>query len=150
MSLPICCSAQTKQPLDQSPLRQCWLEMFQQAIFALLHPLNSDKPFFTIFTMLLTPGGLPPVVLFHLGLCGTVFPATSPPGPRVSGMPAGTWSPNPSPSPNGVFLTSMLIWWGPCCTVIILITFLLLLVIHPNGWTQSLFQKRSRRHAQKL
>jgi hypothetical protein len=31
----------------------------------------------TIFTMLLTQGGLPPVVLFHLGLCGAGCPATS-------------------------------------------------------------------------
>ncbi len=56
-----------------------------QAIFTQLFPLNSEKPFLIIFTMLLTSGGSPPVILFHLGLCGAVFPATSPPGP------AGVW-----------------------------------------------------------
>jgi hypothetical protein len=62
---------------------------------------------------------LPPVVLFHLGLCGVVFPVTSPPGPAgvwpaSVARPTAThaWSPNPSPSPNSVFLTSMLIWWA--------------------------------------
>jgi hypothetical protein len=48
-------------------------------------PLNSEKPFLTVSTMLLTPGGLPPVILFHLCLCGAVFPATAPHGP------AGVW-----------------------------------------------------------
>jgi hypothetical protein len=46
---------------------------------------------------LLTPGGLPPVVLFHLGLCGAVFTATS---SRVSGLPAGQDPPPPlTPGP---------------------------------------------------
>jgi hypothetical protein len=49
--------------------------------FRPLSPSNSEKPFLTISTMSLTPGGSPPVVLFHLGLCGTVFPAASQPGP---------------------------------------------------------------------
>jgi hypothetical protein len=48
-------------------------------------PLKFRKLFFIISTMLLTPGGSPPVVLFHPGLCGADFPATSPPGP------AGVW-----------------------------------------------------------
>ncbi len=101
-------------------------------------PLNSEKPFFIIFTMLLTPGGLPPGILFHLGLCGAVFPAMSLPGPasvwpasRARSTATHPWSPNSSPSPNGIFLTSMLIWWALCSTVIILITFLLLLIIRP-------------------
>jgi hypothetical protein len=59
-----------------------WLEMFPKAIFAQLFPSNSEKTFLIIFTKLLTPGGSPPVVLFNLGLCGTVFPATSPPWAR--------------------------------------------------------------------
>ncbi len=82
-----------------------------------------------------TPGGSPPVVLFHLGLFGVVFPARSPAGPAGVWPASGTrstathaWSPNPSPSPNGVFLTFMLIWWFLCSTVIILIIFLLLLI----------------------
>ncbi len=52
--------------------------------------------------MLLTPGGLPPVVLFHLVLCGAVFPATSPPGPTGVWPASGArstathaWSPSP-------------------------------------------------------
>jgi hypothetical protein len=93
-----------------------WLETFPQAIFAQFSPKNSEKPFLIIFTMLLTLGGSLPVVLFHLGLCGAVYPATSPPGPagvwpasRARSTATHTWSPNPSPSPNGIFLTFMLI-----------------------------------------
>jgi hypothetical protein len=44
------------------------LEMFLQAIFAQLFPLNSGKSFLIIFTMLLTPGGSPVVVLFFFSL----------------------------------------------------------------------------------
>jgi hypothetical protein len=53
-------------------------------------------------------------------------------------------------SDASVFLIYMLIWWAHCSTVIILIIFLTLLIAHPNGWKPSLFQKRLRRHAQKL
>jgi hypothetical protein len=80
-------------------------------------PYKFRKTFLIIFTMLLTPGGSPPIVLFHPGLCGTVFPATSLPGTAGVWPASGArstaihaWSPNPSPSPNSVFLTSMLIW----------------------------------------
>jgi hypothetical protein len=111
-------------------------------------PSNSEKTFLIIFTMLLTPGGSPPVVLFHLGLCGAVFPATSPPGPAGVWPASGarstathTWS----PSRNGVFLIYMLIWWAHCSTVIILIIFLLSLIARPSGWKPSPFQKRPRR-----
>ncbi len=106
-------------PLNWLSARQglnAWLEMFPQAIFAQLFPSNSEKTFLIIFTMLLTLGGLPPVVLFHLGLFGAVFPATSPPGPAGVWPASGArstathaWFPSPSPSPNGVFLTYMLI-----------------------------------------
>jgi hypothetical protein len=51
-----------------------------------LSPSNSEKLFLIISTMLLTPGGSPPVVLFHPGSCGADFPGTSPPGPT------GVWS----------------------------------------------------------
>ncbi len=80
-------------------------------------PLKFRKTFLILFTMLLTPGGSPPVVLFHLGLCGAVFPSMSPPvaagvwpasGARSTATHA--WSPSPPPSLNGVFLTCMLIW----------------------------------------
>ncbi len=87
---------------------------------AQLFPSNLEKAFFTIFTMLLTPGGSPPVVLFHLGLCCAVSPAKSPAGPAGVWPTSGarstathTWSPSPSPSLNGVFLTCTLIWVGP-------------------------------------
>jgi magnesium-transporting ATPase (P-type) len=83
-------------------------------------------------------------------LCGAVFPATTPPGP------ADVWParggkihrhtclvPQLSPSPNGIFLTSTLIWWGLLSTVIILIIFLLLLIVRRNEWRPSPFQKRA-------
>jgi hypothetical protein len=115
-------------------------------------PLKFRK---NIFTMPLTPGGLHPIVLFHLGLCGAVFPATSPPGPagvwpasRAKSTATHAWS--PYPSRNGVFLIYMLIWWAHCSTVIILLVFLPLLIVRPSGWKPSLFQKRPRPHAQKL
>jgi hypothetical protein len=60
------------------------------------------------------------------------------------------WFTSPSPSPNGVFLTYMLILWAHCSTVIILIIFLLSLIARPSGWKPSPFQKRPRRHAEKL
>jgi hypothetical protein len=76
------------------------------AIFAQLFPSNLEKPFLTIFTVSLTPGCSPPV-LFHLGLCSAVFPATSPPGPAGVWPASGArstathaWSSNPSPFPN--------------------------------------------------
>jgi hypothetical protein len=105
-----------------------------------LFPSNSEKLFLIIFTMLLTLGGLPPVVLFHPGMCGADFPAMSPPGPAGVWSASGarstathTWPPSPSPSRNGTFLTSMWIWWALCSTVLILIMFSLLLTVHPNG-----------------
>jgi hypothetical protein len=93
-------------------------------------PLKFRKNIFDQFHNVAHLGGSPPVVLFHLGLCGTVFPATSPPvlagvwpasGARSTATDA--WSPTPSPSLNGVFLTCMLIWWAHCSTVIVLINF---------------------------
>ncbi len=118
-------------PLNWFSARQAlnaWLEMFPQAIFTELFPSNSEKTFLIIFTMLLTLGGLPPIVLFHLGLCGAVFPAMSPPGPAGVWPASGarstathSWSLSPSPSRNGVFLIYMLIWWAHCGTVITLL-----------------------------
>ncbi len=128
---------------------------FQRQFSPNCPPQNSGKAFLIIFIILLTPGGSPPVVLFHLGLCGTVFPATSPAGP-TGVWPASeerstathAWSPNPSPSPNGFFLTCKLIWLALFSTVIILIIFLLLLIVRPNGWKPSPFKKRPQQHAQ--
>ncbi len=59
-----------------------WLATFPLALFAQLSPSNSERIFSSIFTMMLTPEVLPPVVLFHPGWCGADFPVTSPPGPR--------------------------------------------------------------------
>jgi hypothetical protein len=82
---------------------------FPSAISAPLFPSNSEKPFLIISTMLLTPGGSPPVVLFYLGLCGAYFIATTPPGQ------AGVWpasgarsiatrlAPQPIPIPQWCF-----------------------------------------------
>jgi hypothetical protein len=135
-----------------------WLKMFPLAIFTQLFPSNSEKKtFLIIFTILPTLGGSPPIVLFHLGLCGAVFPAMSPPGPagvwpasRARSTATHAWSPSPSPSCNAVFLIYMLIWWAHCSTVIVLIIFLPLLIAHLSGWKPSPFQKRPRRHTQKL
>jgi hypothetical protein len=136
---------------------QCLAGDVSTCNFRPIVPLKFRKNILIIFTMLLTLGGLPPVVLFHLGLCGAVFPATSPAGPAgvwpaswARSTASNAWFPNPSPSPNGVFLSSMLIWWALYSTVIILIIFLLLLIVCLNGWKPSPFQKRPRRHAQKL
>jgi hypothetical protein len=120
-------------------------------------PLKFRKNIFDHFHNVARPGSSLPVVLFHLGLCGVVFPATSPPGPAGVWPASGArstathaWSPSPSPSHNGFFLIYMLIWWAHCSTVIILIIFLPSLIACPNGWKPSPFQKRLQQHAQKL
>jgi hypothetical protein len=117
-------------------------------------PLKFRKDILPIFTMLLTPGGSPPVVLFLLDLCGVVFPATWARGCLASSgaRSAAThaWPLNPSPSRSDVFLTSMLIWWARYNTVIILILFLPSLIAHPSGWKLFPFQRRPRRHAQRF
>ena len=153
----VCSAAHPSNWLSARQALNAWLEMFQQAISAQLFPSNSEKTFLIIFTMLLTQGGLPPVVLFHLGLCGAGCPATSPPGPAGVWPASGArstathaWPPSLSPSHNGVFLTCMLIWWAHCSTVIILIIFLPSLIARPNGWKPFPFKKRPRQHAQKL
>jgi hypothetical protein len=87
-----------------------WLATFPLALFAQLSPSNSERIFSPIFTTLLTPGGLPPVVLFHPGSCGADFPAMSPPGPAGVWPASGArstathaWPPHPSPSPSDFF-----------------------------------------------
>jgi hypothetical protein len=74
-------------------------------------------------------------------LSGVDFPAMSPLGPhrclvcqRGKNHRHTCLAPNPSPSHNDVFLTSMWIWWAHRSMVTILIIFLLLLTAHPNGW----------------
>ncbi len=118
-------------------------------------PLKFRKNIFDHFHNVAHSGRLAPVVLFRLGLCGAVFPATSPPGPagvypasRARSPATHAWS--PSPSRNGVFLIYMLIWWAHCSTVIILIIFSPSLIARPSEWKPCPFQKRPRRHAQKL
>jgi hypothetical protein len=69
------------------PALNAWLVTFLLASSDQLFLKYSGKIFSHIFTMLLIPGGLPPVVLFHPGLCGTDYPATSLPG-SVSIWPA--------------------------------------------------------------
>ncbi len=144
---------QRPRPMSrQAP--NAWLEMFPQAIFAQWSPLNSEKSILIIF--MTHPGRLASRRII-LGLCGAVFPAMSLPGPSGAWPASGTrstathtCSPNPSLSPNGIFLTSMLIWCALYSTVIILIIFLLLLILRPNGWKPSPFQKRPLQHVQKL
>ncbi len=62
-----------------------WLVTFLTAIFSQFSPKSSEKILLHIVIMLLIPGGLPPVALFHPGFCGADYPATSPP------RPAGVW-----------------------------------------------------------
>jgi hypothetical protein len=52
-----------------------------------------------IFIILLTPGGSPPVVLFHLGCVARSFQRRHRLGPRVSGLPAGKDPPPHMPCP---------------------------------------------------
>ncbi len=85
------------------------------------------------------------------------FQVTSPPGPAgvwpasvARSTATHTWPPNPSPSLNGVFLTSMWIWWAHCSIVTILSIFLPLFIAHPNGWKLFHFLKGPRRHALNL
>jgi hypothetical protein len=44
-------------------------------------PFKFRKIIFDHFHNVAHPGDLPPIELFHLGLCGAVFPVTSLPGP---------------------------------------------------------------------
>ncbi len=118
---------------------------------------NFAKIFLPIFTMLLTPGGSPPVILFLSDSCGAVFPATSPPGPAGVWPASGArftatraWFPNLSPSRSDVFLICMLIWWACYSTVIISIIFLPSMIAHPSGWKLFPCQIRPWRHAQRL
>ncbi len=68
-------------------------------------PLKFRKNIFDHFHNVAHPGGiLPPIVLFHLNLCGGVFPATSPPGPACAWSASGArstathaWFPLPIP-----------------------------------------------------
>jgi hypothetical protein len=110
-------------------------------VFSLFHS-NSEKTFSIIFIMLLTPGGFSPIILFHPGLCGVDYSATSPPGPArvwpASGA-AHSWPPNPSPSLNGIFLTFMWIWWAHYSTVTASIIFLPFLITHQMDGSYSNF-----------
>jgi hypothetical protein len=137
----ICWTAHLLNWLSARQALNAWLATFPLALFAQLFPSSSEKIFSPIFITLLTPGRLPPVVLFHPGLCGADFPATSPPGPAGVWPASGgrstatraAWSPNPSPSRSDVFLTFMLIWWARYSTVIISIIFSPSLITHPSG-----------------
>jgi hypothetical protein len=80
--------------------------------FFQLFPLNSKKPFLTIFTMSLTAGGSPPVVLFHLSLCRAVFQRRHRLGLRVSGLPAGQ---DPLPHTPGPPTHHPMVFFSPPC-----------------------------------
>jgi hypothetical protein len=70
------CCLETQRLLGSTSLKLAFRQTGAQRLagdvstgnFSQLSPLNSEKPFLIIFTMLFTPGGSPPVVLFHLGL----------------------------------------------------------------------------------
>jgi hypothetical protein len=75
-------------------------------------PLKFRKDIFAHFHNVAHPGGSPPVVLFLPDSCGAVFPAISPPGPAMSGLPAGqdssphTPGPPTHPHPAATFFSS--------------------------------------------
>jgi hypothetical protein len=126
-------------------------------VFRPIVPLKFRKAIFDHFHNVAHPGRLAHVVLFHPGLCGTDFPATSPPGPAGAWPASGARSttthacpPSPSPSRSDFFLIFMLIWWARYNTVIILIIFSPSLIAHPNGWKLFPLQIHLRRHAQRL
>ncbi len=153
----VCWAAHLLNWLSARQALSAWLKTFPWALFAQLFPSSSENIFLPIFITLLTPGGLPPVVLSHPCSCDADFPATSPPGPAGVWPASGTrstatraWPPNPSPSRSDVFLTLMLIWWARYNTVIISIIFSPSLIAHPSGWKLFPFQIRSWRHAQRL
>jgi hypothetical protein len=81
----VCWAAHLLNWLSARQALNAWLVTFPLALFSQLFPLSSENIFSPIFITLLTLGGLPLVVLFHPGLCGADFAATSPPGP------AGVW-----------------------------------------------------------
>ncbi len=137
---------------------QCLARDVSTGTFQLIVPLKFRKAIFDHFhNVFLTPGGLPPVVLLHPGLCGADFPAKSPPGlagvwPASGARSNAThaWPPSPSSSHSDVFLTSMLIWWTRYNIVIILIIFSPSLIAHPNGWKLFPFHISLWWHAQRL
>jgi hypothetical protein len=99
-------------------------------VFHPVVPIKFRKYIFAHFHNVLNSGGLPPIVLFHPGLCGADCPATSPPA-SASAWPASgarsttthAWLLSTSPFHNDVFLTFMLIWWDHCSTVMFLLHF---------------------------
>ncbi len=153
----VCWAAHLLNWLSARQALNPWLATFLLALFALLSPSSSEKIFSPIFITLLTPGGLPPVVLFHPGLCGSDFPATSPPRPAGVWPASGArstathaWPPSPSPSHSDVFLTFISIWWARYNTVISSIIFSPSLIAHPSGWKLFPFLIHPRRHARRL
>jgi hypothetical protein len=98
-----CWAAHLSNWLSARQALNAWLKTFPPAHSGLLSLLNLEKLFLIISTMLLTPGGLPPIVLFHPGLCGVDFPATSPPGPAGQDPPPHMPAPQPIPIPQQGF-----------------------------------------------
>ncbi len=129
------------------------LEMFPQAISAPSTPLNSEKPFLTIFIMSLTPGGSPPVILFHLGLCGVVFLAMSPAWARgCLACQQGRIHRHKClaiPIPQRCFSHLHVDLVGPLQSINNFI-YTFTIIYNINGWKLFLFQKHLQQHAQKL
>jgi hypothetical protein len=109
-------------------------------------PLKFRKTIFDHFHNVAHPGRLASRHIISSRFVWCSLFNDAPPGPSGVWPARGArstathaWSHNSSSSPNGVFLTSMLIWWALCSTVIVLIIFLLLFIVHPNGWKPSRF-----------
>jgi hypothetical protein len=136
---------------------QCLDGDVSTSTFRPIVPSDSEKVFLIISTMLFTPLGLPLVVLFHPSLCGTDFPATSPPGPASLACQRGKihrhkrLAPQPISIPQQRFSHRHVDLVGPLqYSNTFNYTCILLLTTHPNGLMLFHFQKRPRRHVLKL
>jgi hypothetical protein len=92
--------------------------------------------------MLLTPGGFSPIVLFHPGLCGVDYSATSQRGSTLL-------APQPIPIPQRHFSYLHVDLVGPL-QYSDSFNYIFTIIDHtPNGWKLFQFLKRPQRHALK-
>jgi hypothetical protein len=137
-----------------------WLEMFPQATFALLSPSNSEKTIFDHFHNVVHPGRLAShrIISSRFVWRSLSRDVTAWLGPRVSGLTAGQDPPPHTPGPLTHYIPQRRFSHlhvnlvGPLqySNNFNYSTYLLLLIAHTNGLKLFPFQKRPRRHAQKL
>ncbi len=112
------CCPETQRSLGGTSLKIAFCQTGAQRLagdistgtFCPIFPLKFRKYISPIFLTLLTSGGLPPVVLFHSGLCGADCSATSLPGPagvwpasEARSTATHAWPPQPLPIPQQRF-----------------------------------------------